>query len=316
MVDPTHARLSIVRQCRVVSIARSSFYYAGQGENPLNLRLMRLIDEQFLETPFYGSRQMTRWLRRQGDTVSRKRVRRLMRLLGVHALFQRPRTSQPHPAHRIYPYLLRDLRITRPNHVWCTDVTYIPLQWGFLYLVAVMDWASRKVLSWRLSNTLDASFCVEALHEALERYGPPEIFNSDQGSQFTSVDFTDVLKEAGIRISMDGKGRWMPWCTTRDLGQSLPSTPRSEVPHDEFQAHPAEVRPEGLPCPELAGVRDGSPRSRESDRRARTHRWQARQLELAEADAQEARPTTPVLEPRHRDDGHLGLGVWPGVQAA
>ena len=126
MVDPTHARLSIVRQCRVVSIARSSFYYAGQGENPLNLRLMRLIDEQFLETPFYGSRQMTRWLRRQGDTVSRKRVRRLMRLLGVHALFQRPRTSQPHPAHRIYPYLLRDLRITRPNHVWCTDVTYIP----------------------------------------------------------------------------------------------------------------------------------------------------------------------------------------------
>ena len=166
MVDPTHARLSIVRQCRVVSIAHSSFYYAGQGENPLNLRLMRLIDEQFLETPFYGSRQMTRWLRRQGDTVSRKRVRRLMRLLGVHALFQRPRTSQPHPAHRIYPYLLRDLRITRPNHVWCTDVTYIPLQWGFLYLVAVMDWASRKVLSWRLSNTLDASFCVEALHEA------------------------------------------------------------------------------------------------------------------------------------------------------
>ena len=127
----------------------------------------------------------------------------------MHALFPRPRTSQPHPAHRIYPYLLRDLPITRPNHVWCTDVTYIPLQRGFLYLVAVMDWASRKVLSWRLSNTLDASFCVEALHAALECYGPPEIFNSDQGSQFTSVDFTDVLKEAGIRISMDGTGRWM-----------------------------------------------------------------------------------------------------------
>ena len=160
-------------------------------------------DEQFLETPFYGSRQMTRWLRRQGDTVSRKRVRRLMRLLGVHAIFQRPRTSQAHPAHRVYPYLLRDLQITRPNHVWCTDVTYIPLQRGFLYLVAVMDWASRKVLSWRLSNTLDARFCVDALHEALERYGPPEIFNSDQGSQFTSVDFTDVLKEAGICISME-----------------------------------------------------------------------------------------------------------------
>ena len=170
MVDPNHPRISIVRQCRLVSIARSSFYYAGTGESPLTLRLMRLIDEQFLETPFYGSRQMTRWLRRQGDMVSRKRVRRLMRLLGVHALYQRPRTSQPHPAHRIYPYLLRDLPITRPNHVWCTDVTYIPLLRGFLYLVAVMDWASRKVLSWRLSNTLDASFCVEALHEALERY--------------------------------------------------------------------------------------------------------------------------------------------------
>ena len=163
MVDPNHPRLSIVRQCRLVSIARSSFYYAGTGESPLTLRLMRLIDEQFLETPFYGSRQMTRWLRRQGDMVSRKRVRRLMRLLGVHALYQRPRTSQPHPAHRIYPYLLRDLPITRPNHVWCTDVTYIPLQRGFLYLVAVMDWASRTVLSWRLSNTLEASFCVEAL---------------------------------------------------------------------------------------------------------------------------------------------------------
>ena len=146
MVDPNHPRISIVRQCRLVSIARSSFYDAGTGESPLTLRLMRLIDEQFLETPFYGSRQMTRWLRRQGDMVSRKRVRRLMRLLGVHALYQRPRTSQPHPAHRIYPYLLRDLPITRPNHVWCTDVTDIPLRRGFLYLVAVMDWASRKVL--------------------------------------------------------------------------------------------------------------------------------------------------------------------------
>ena len=141
--------------------------------------------------------------------------------MGVHALYQRPRTSQPHPAHRIYPYLLRDLPITRPNHVWCTDVTYIPLRRGFLYLVAVMDWASRKVLSWRLSNTLDASFCVEALHEALERYGPPEIFNSDQGSQFTSVDFTDVLTEAGIRISMDGKGRWMDNVFIERLWRSL-----------------------------------------------------------------------------------------------
>ena len=221
MVDPNHARLSIVCQCRLVSIARSSFYYEGKGESPLNLRLMRLIDEQFLETPFYGSRQMKRWLRRQGDTVSRKRVRRLMRLLGLHAVFQRPRTSQPHPEHRIYPYLLRDLQITRPNHVWCTDVTYIPLQRGFLYLVAVMDWASRKVLSWRLSNTLDASFCVEAVQEALERYGPPEIFNSDQGSQFTSVAFTHVLTEAGIRISMDGQGRWLDNVVIERLWRSL-----------------------------------------------------------------------------------------------
>ena len=221
MVDPAHRRLSLVRQCRLVSIARSSFYYEGTGESPLNLRLMRSIDTQFLETPFYGSRQIQRWLRRQGDTVSRKRVRRLLRLLGLHAVFQRPRTSQSHPRHRIYPYLLRDLPITRPNHVWCTDVTYIPLQRGFLYLVAVMDWASRKVLAWRLSNTLAASFCVAALQEALEGYGPPEIFNSDQGSQFTSVDFTDVLKVAGVRISMDGKGRWMDNVFIERLGRSL-----------------------------------------------------------------------------------------------
>ena len=221
MVNSKHGQLSITRQCRLVSIARSSFYYEGRGESPLNLRLMRLIDEQFLETPFYGSRQMTRWLRRQGYTVSRKRVRRLMRLLGIQAVFQRPRTSEPHPEHRVYPYLLRDLEITSPNHVWCADVTYIPLQRGFLYLVAVMDWASRKVLSWRLSNTLEASFCVEALEEALERYGPPEIFNTAQGSQFTSLDFTEVLKEAGVKISMDGKGRWMDNIFIERLWRSL-----------------------------------------------------------------------------------------------
>ena len=221
MVDPKHGQLSITRQCRLVSIARSSFYYEGRGESPLNLRLLRLIDEQFLETPFYGSRQMTRWLRRQGYTVSRKRVRRLLGLLGLQAVFQRPRTSQPHPDHRIYPYLLRDLEITRPNHVWCSDVTYIPLERGFLYLVALMDWSSRKVLSWRLSNTLDASFCVEALEEALENYGAPEIFNTDQGSQFTSLEFTSVLKNAGVKISMDGKGRWMDNVFIERLWRSL-----------------------------------------------------------------------------------------------
>ena len=209
MVDPDDVALSLTRQCRLVSIARSSFYYEGKDESLFNVQLLRRIDEQFLETPFYGSRQMTRWLRRQETWVSRKRVRRLMRRLGLQAIFQRPRTSQPHPEHRIYPYLLRHLAITRPNQVWCSDVTYIPLARGFLYLVAVMDWASRKVLAWRLSNTLDSSFCVEALHEALDRYGSPEIFNTDQGSQFTSLAFTDVLTDAGIHISMDGKGRWM-----------------------------------------------------------------------------------------------------------
>jgi putative transposase len=221
MVEPDHARLSISRQCRLVSIARSSFYYQGRGESPMNLHLMRLIDEQFLETPFFGSRQIRRCLRRQGYLVGRDRVRRLMRLLGLQAVYQRPKTSQPHPQHKVYPYLLRGLSITRPNQVWCADVTYIPLKRGFLYLVAVMDWASRKILSWRLSNTLESAFCVEALEEALERYGAPGIFNTDQGSQFTSFDFTSVLKEHGIKISMDGKGRWMDNVFIERLWRSL-----------------------------------------------------------------------------------------------
>ena len=221
MIEPKHRELSIIRQCRLVSIARSSYYYEGRGESSLNLQLMRRIDEQFLETPFYGSRQMVRWLRRQGYTVGRKRVRRLMRRLGLQAVYQRPKTSNPNPAHKIYPYLLRNLEVTRPNQVWCADVTYIPLQRGFLYLVAVMDWASRKVLSWRLSNTLDASFCVEALEEAIARYGAPEIFNTDQGSQFTCFEFLKVLRRKGIRISMDGKGRWMDNVFIERLWRSL-----------------------------------------------------------------------------------------------
>ena len=209
MIDPTHPRLSLVRQCALVAISRSSFYYEGTGETALNLALMRLIDAQFLETPYYGSRQMTRHLRRQGYGLSRKRIRRLMRTMGLTPIYQKPRTSAPHPDHRIYPYLLRDVPIDRPDHVWCADVTYIPMRRGFLYLVAIMDWASRKVLAWRLSNSLDASFCVEALEDALGRFGPPQIFNTDQGSQFTSLDFTQVLKDAGVQISMDGKGRWI-----------------------------------------------------------------------------------------------------------
>jgi len=209
MIEPGHPRLSIVRQCDLVAISRSSFYYEDKGETALNLELMRLIDEEFLENPYYGSRQMTRHLRRQGYCISRKRIRRLMRKMGLTPIYQKPRTSAPHPEHRVYPYLLRGVEITEPDHVWCADVTYIPMRRGFLYLVAIMDWASRRVLSWRLSNSLDASFCVEALKEALHRFGPPRVFNTDQGSQFTSQSFTNVLKDAGVAISMDGKGRWM-----------------------------------------------------------------------------------------------------------
>ncbi len=221
MIDSTHRELSITRQCRLVSISRSTYYYEGCGESELNLELMRRIDEQFLETPFYGSRQMKRWLVREGYSVSRKRVRRLMHKMGLRAVYQQPRTTVPHPEHRIYPYLLRDRAVEQANEAWCADVTYIPLDRGFLYLVAIQDWASRKVLSWRLSNTMDASFCVEALEEALARYGPPEIFNTDQGSQFTSLEFTQTLKDARVRISMDGRGCWMDNIFIERLWRSL-----------------------------------------------------------------------------------------------
>lgn len=221
MVDPGTTNLSIVRQYELVSISRSSFYFTGKGESPLNLKLMRLIDEQFLETPFYGSRQMTRHLTRRGYQVGRKRVRRLMRQLGLSAVYQAPKTSLKHPHHKVYPYLLRGLTIDRPNQVWCADITDIPMRRGFLYLVAIMDWHSRKVLSWRLSNTMEASFCVEALEEAIERYGPPQIFNTDQGSQFTSLEWVETLKQAGIQVSMDGKGRWMDNVFIERLWRSL-----------------------------------------------------------------------------------------------
>ena len=221
MVDPKHQDLSIAQQCKLLRISRSTFYYDCKGENPLNLKLMRLIDEQFLETPYYGSRQMARHLRREGYNIGRKRVRRLMRKMGIAAIYQAPRTSEPHPEHKVYPYLLRNLTIDRPNHAWCADITYIPMRRGFLYLVAIMDWATRSVLSWRLSNSMDSGFCVEALEEALERYGQPEIFNTDQGSQFTSFDFTNALSERGIQISMDGKGRWMDNVFIERLWRSL-----------------------------------------------------------------------------------------------
>jgi putative transposase len=221
MITREHPELSLSRQCEVLSISRSSFYHAPKGESPATLALMRRIDELFLKYPFYGSRQMARQLRREGVRAGRHRVRRLMRLMGLAAIYQAPRTSAPHPAHRIYPYLLKGLAIDRPNQVWCADITYIPVQRGFLYLVAIMDWATRHVLAWRLSNTMDARFCVEALEEALSRYGRPEIFNTDQGSQFTSADFTGVLKDAGVAISMDGRGRCMDNIFIERLWRSL-----------------------------------------------------------------------------------------------
>ena len=221
MIEPSSKNLSIQAQCDLLSISRSGWYYDPKGESPLNLKLMRLIDEQFLKTPYYGSRQMSRHLRRHGHCVGRHRIRRLMRMMGLHAIYQAPRTSQPNRQHRIYPYLLRNLDITQSNQVWCTDITYIPIKRGFLYLVAILDWYSRKVLSWRLSNTMDVVFCVEALEEAIEIYGRPKIFNTDQGAQFTSYEFTSMLKANGIKISMDGKGRWMANVFIERLWRSL-----------------------------------------------------------------------------------------------
>ena len=204
-----HPHLSVRRQCSLLSLARSGLYYQPRGESAENLKFMEIIDRQFLETPWYGSRQMARYMQREGHRCGRHRVRRLMKLMRLVPIYQEPKTSQKHPEHKIYPYLLKGLAITRPNQVWCTDISYIPMRRGFLYLVAIMDWHSRKVLSWRLSNSMDASFCVEALKEALATYGPPEICNSDQGSQFTSLDLTEVPLDATVKISMDGRGRWI-----------------------------------------------------------------------------------------------------------
>ena len=221
LIEADHPQLSLTRQCELVRIARSSFYYQPSGESELNLGLMRLIDAQYLRTPWYGSRQMTRYLRRQGHAINRKRVARLMTLMGLVAVVPGPQTSKPHPRHPVYPYLLRGLVIDHPNQVWCADVTYIPLAHGFLYLVAIMDWWSRRVLSWRLSNTLEVGFCVEALEEALLGFEAPEIFNTDQGCQFTSDDWTGRLAAHGIRISMDGRGRWMDNVFIERLWRSL-----------------------------------------------------------------------------------------------
>ena len=221
LVDSKLTKLSIKKQCKLLDVPHSSFYYIPANANNENLDLMRLIDKQFLETPWYGSRQMVRHFKREGIKVNRKKIKRLMRLMGIMPIYQKPRTSIPNPENKIYPYLLRNLKITNPNQVWCSDITYIPMPKGFMYCVAIMDWFSRKVLSWRLSNTMDSDFCIDALKEAINKYGTPEIFNTDQGSQFTSIKFQKVLSNNNIKISMDGKGRWRDNVMIERLWRSL-----------------------------------------------------------------------------------------------
>ena len=207
LTDRRHRHLSIVRQCQLMGVSRSSLYYRPKETPPGDLSLMQAMDRKYLGTPFYGSRRMKASLVRQGLPVSRKRVQRLMRIMGLRAIYRQPRTSQPTPEHRVYPYLLNKIRVTRTNQAWAADITYLPMARGFLYLVAIMDWHSRYVVAWRLSNSLEADFCVDALKEALGQ-GQPEVFNTDQDSQFTSLEFTQVLQEHGVKISMDGKGRY------------------------------------------------------------------------------------------------------------
>jgi putative transposase len=220
MIDRTHA-LPVTRQCQLLNLNRSSVYYQPAGASDEDLRLMRRIDEMHLKRPFYGSRRIRDWLQDEGFAVNRKRVQRLMRQMGITALYPKANTSRPGKGHKIYPYLLKGLDIDRPNQVWAADICYVPMARGFVYVVTIMDWHSRKVLAWRVANTMDADFCVEALEEALCRYGVPEIFNTDQGAQFTSEAFTGVLKAAGIRISIDGKGRWVDNVFVERLWRSL-----------------------------------------------------------------------------------------------
>ena len=219
-MEREHPEISVRRQCELLGIHRSGLYYEPVGESAENLLLMRLLDEQYTRTPFYGSRRMTEWLATQSHVVNRKRVSRLMELLGIEAVYPKPKLSQPGEGHRIYPYLLRDVTVERVNQVWSTDITYIRMAQGFLYLVAVMDWFSRYVLSWSLSLTMEVDFCIEALQRALRR-GQPEIFNSDQGSQFTSEKFTGVMAERQVAISMDGRGRCMDNIFVERLWRSL-----------------------------------------------------------------------------------------------
>jgi putative transposase len=221
LVDRAEPRLSIVAQCRLLRVARSTLYWRPAAVSADDLAVMRRLDEQYLATPFYGARRMVAVLRREGWSVNRERVRRLMRVMGLVAIYRKPNTSRKHPDHKVYPYLLRGLVIDRPNQVWCADITYIPMAKGFVYLVAVMDWFSRRVLAWRLSIGMETAFCVEALQEAMDRYGEPEVFNTDQGLQFSSATFLDELESRGARISMDGRGRFLDNIFIERLWRSL-----------------------------------------------------------------------------------------------
>jgi len=207
MINRNH-KLPITRQCQILALSRSTAYYQSRPVSEADLELMRRMDELHLEVPYAGSRMLRDLLRLDDFRVGRKRIQRLMKRMGIQALYCKPNTSRKHPVHPTYPYLLRHLQINRPNHVWAADITYIPMRRGFVYLFAVQDWASRRVLAWRLSNTMTTDFCIEAVEEAIARYGVPEIFNTDQGSQFTSMEFTGLLKQHDIAISMDGKGCW------------------------------------------------------------------------------------------------------------
>jgi putative transposase len=220
MIDRGHKQLSLVRQCALLNISRASVYYRPVSTRAEDLELMARMDRQYLKTPFYGSRRMKAWLLAEGYLVSRSKVRRLMRLMGLEAIYRRPNTSKPAPGHRVYPYLLKGVDVNRVDQVWAADITYIPMAQGFLYLVAIMDWHSRHVLAWKLSNTMDTDFCVTALEAALGK-GRPEVFNTDQGAQFTSDAFTQTLQERGIRVSMDGKGRYLDNIFVERLWRSI-----------------------------------------------------------------------------------------------
>ncbi len=221
LVDHDDPEVPVVTQCRLLKVARSTLYYRPVPVSEDDLAVMRRMDELHLAWPFYGSRRMAAVLRREGWAVNRKRAKRLMQVMAIEAIYQKPNTSKGHPDHKVYPYLLRGLTIDRPNQVWCADITYIPMAKGFVYLVAVMDWFSRRVLSWRVSITMETDFCVEALREATELYGQPEIFNTDQGVQFTSAAFVDELASRGVQISMDGKGRYLDNIFIERLWRSL-----------------------------------------------------------------------------------------------